>query len=196
MGVEVCPYCNRTYIFSSNDRRTAEFDHFIPQEKYPIFALCLFNLIPSCPICNGIKNDNESFFYNPYSSELQFDTFKFRPLYNNGTYTGIELYTNLKDQKTQKALNTLLHDLKLESLYARHKQIVDELNDKHQIYTQDYVEELKNRYFSFFQISKSRQEDFIRFVLGYYGCEEDYYKIVLSKATHDLAEFFNLLNVF
>ena len=29
-----------------------QIDHFFPKRKYPFLALCYYNLIPSCDICN------------------------------------------------------------------------------------------------------------------------------------------------
>ncbi len=44
---QVCPYC---LILP----RTT-FDHYIPEESYPIFSVLGKNLIPSCTTCNGKK---------------------------------------------------------------------------------------------------------------------------------------------
>ena len=55
--VRVCPYCNRMYtttLYGKNGVRP-DFDHFYPQSIYPYLAVSLFNLIPSCNICNKAK---------------------------------------------------------------------------------------------------------------------------------------------
>ncbi len=59
LGVKVCPYCNRMYTTTSygKKRTRPEFDHFYPQSRYPYLAVSLFNLIPSCNICNKLKFD-------------------------------------------------------------------------------------------------------------------------------------------
>lgn len=59
----MCPYCNRNYVFSKTDADTCDLDHFIQEGKYPIFATSFYNLIPSCPICNRNKRENEFLFY-------------------------------------------------------------------------------------------------------------------------------------
>lgn len=57
--VRVCPYCNRMYTTTlyGKKRVRPDFDHFYPQSRYPYLAVSLFNLIPSCNICNKAKFD-------------------------------------------------------------------------------------------------------------------------------------------
>lgn len=59
LGVEVCPYCNRIYTTTlyGKKRIRPDFDHFYPHSRYPYLAVSLFNLIPSCNICNKAKFD-------------------------------------------------------------------------------------------------------------------------------------------
>lgn len=59
LGIKVCPYCNRMYtttLFGKHGIRP-DFDHFYPQSKYPYLAVNLFNLIPSCSMCNKKKGN-------------------------------------------------------------------------------------------------------------------------------------------
>lgn len=77
LNVVVCPYCNRIYTITLPSRKELDskkqfrttrpvFDHFYPRSKYPYFALSLFNLIPSCHICNGNKRDFAARMVYPY----------------------------------------------------------------------------------------------------------------------------------
>lgn len=77
LNVVVCPYCNRIYTITLPSRKELDekkqfrttrpvFDHFYPRSKYPYFALSLFNLIPSCHICNGNKRDIAARMVYPY----------------------------------------------------------------------------------------------------------------------------------
>jgi len=66
LGIDVCPYCNRSY---TNTVRTVknpldptlgyknfirpEFDHFYLKSWCPYLALSFYNLIPSCSACNS-----------------------------------------------------------------------------------------------------------------------------------------------
>lgn len=60
IGIRTCPYCNRNYITRygvKGSKSTADLDHFYQKEQFPLFALSLFNFVPSCPICNSrMKN--------------------------------------------------------------------------------------------------------------------------------------------
>lgn len=59
LDVKVCPYCNRMYTTTlyGKKRIRPDFDHFYPQSRYPYLAVSLFNLIPSCNVCNKAKLD-------------------------------------------------------------------------------------------------------------------------------------------
>lgn len=50
-GLKICPYCGNEKVKESNRTKT-DLDHFLPKRKYPLFALCYYNLIPSCIFCN------------------------------------------------------------------------------------------------------------------------------------------------
>ena len=62
MKLHTCHYCNMAYIntfdfvddSNGTKRRMSHFDldHVLEKADYPILALSLFNLVPSCPICN------------------------------------------------------------------------------------------------------------------------------------------------
>lgn len=77
LDIRVCPYCNRMYtvtlptkeeLKSEEDFKTtrATFDHFYPKSHYPYLALNLFNLVPSCGVCNSNKSDSGQEILYPY----------------------------------------------------------------------------------------------------------------------------------
>ena len=76
LDVKVCPYCNRCLIEpidDGNGKRTVvgELDHFYCKSKYPYLAVSLYNLVPTCGICNGKSRKGEkdlcgTMFQNPY----------------------------------------------------------------------------------------------------------------------------------
>lgn len=74
MEIPVCTYCNRLYITVLKQGKVrAQMDHFFPKTRYPYLALCLYNLIPSCGVCNQAKSelDTKSFpLLYPYEEEF------------------------------------------------------------------------------------------------------------------------------
>lgn len=71
ININVCPYCNRQYIFTIKTTKQKivrpELDHFYPQEKYPYLATSLYNFIPACHTCNHIKRDKGENIIYPYN---------------------------------------------------------------------------------------------------------------------------------
>ena len=88
LNVSVCPYCNRQYIFTVAEHEERqwegsvtcyarpELDHFYPKDIYPYLSCNLYNLIPSCSVCNHAKSDTdfgeteESKLIYPYKEEF------------------------------------------------------------------------------------------------------------------------------
>ena len=86
MNVNVCPYCNRQYIFtigSKDDKKgRPDIDHFYPESNFPYLSCSLYNFIPSCHYCNhekldeynGLKNGQLLILY-PYKECFGEDAF-------------------------------------------------------------------------------------------------------------------------
>ena len=75
LNINVCPYCNREYIFNVilNDgkvKKLAEIDHFLPQGVYPYFSCYLYNFVPSCLLCNHGKKSKIRGIIYPYNQEF------------------------------------------------------------------------------------------------------------------------------
>lgn len=188
-----CPYCNRNYIFSIDKRSSIkpEIDHFYPKSIYPYLAVSYFNLIPSCPTCNGFgaKESKDTFSYYPISNpyELKENDFKFSispesiDFFNveNNKYDfnsfEIELYGNKAN----------LDVFKLEELYKQHKDTVLELLMKKAYYPKSYIEELKGFGFS--------EDEVYRYLLCNYKKNEDLHKRPLSKLMKDISEELDLI---
>ena len=59
LGLRVCPYCGRSYIFGIEPQRSKktvkvkpQIDHFLPKSQFPFLALNFYNMIPSFTPCN------------------------------------------------------------------------------------------------------------------------------------------------
>lgn len=91
IGAKTCVYCNRIYTFTVVDKEDdkgnplpegkqqkiirPDFDHWLSKADHPLTSMSIYNLIPSCPICNrGIKLQRE-FIYgkhvHPYDSSTE-----------------------------------------------------------------------------------------------------------------------------
>lgn len=82
LKIKCCPYCNRQYItiwYDENNsvHSTADLDHFYQKTIYPLFALSLFNFVPSCQICNSRMKGSKT-IKTLYPYEEGMDEFKFR----------------------------------------------------------------------------------------------------------------------
>lgn len=90
IGANTCCYCNRQYTFTvvrngnknKEDRLTRPaFDHWFPKSKFPLLSVSLYNLIPSCTVCNssakGDHDVNLSDYIHPYVHSPQHPRIKF-----------------------------------------------------------------------------------------------------------------------
>lgn len=59
LGLKVCPYCGRSYIYTVKPKQKGkevkvhpQLDHFLPKSQFPFLALNFYNVIPCCTQCN------------------------------------------------------------------------------------------------------------------------------------------------
>lgn len=184
LNVPVCPYCNRQYItpwddMEGNKKSTADLDHFFPQSEYPLFALNLFNFVPSCQVCNSRmklsrfldKNGNRPIY--PYDENFGDDAvFKASTTYGeddpkrllevwlsesiDDLKITLKIQDNIDEQYKDKIeqSNNLYH---IEKVYQAHKNYVSELMLKKRIYDDgEYFKTIQN-IFSGFERKKLNQ---------------------------------------
>lgn len=105
-GVTVCPYCNRNFVNVTNEANTSQLDHFFPKSEYPLFALCFYNLIPSCYGCNNRKSGSDEDYIPKF-------TFKKRDQYIENFYqSNIENFSiiaGVNGTGKSSILNMLIH---------------------------------------------------------------------------------------
>lgn len=120
LRVKVCPYCNRQYITSYEDeangsRTTADADHYYPKAEYPILQMNIFNLIPSCSVCNskakGTSNKRHLYPYENPSDSLIFEI----PIEAGDQVS--EILINTKGSKKAEASREVF---KLDKVYQAH----------------------------------------------------------------------------
>ncbi len=196
IGLGTCPYCNRSYIYTL-DRNTnikPEIDHFYPKDLYPILALSYYNLIPSCPTCNGLgaKSNKDTYRLNLKSPYLiESDDFKFN--FKIKTLNILNPLTNIDKDSVEIFLeNQILNHSNvfgLEELYKEHSDIVIELyiKAKHQ-YVRKYVDYLR----SYNGLTFSEDEIY-RLITSGYNSEDEYHKRPLSKLIKDISDELGLI---
>lgn len=127
LGIKVCPYCNREYITSYENetediKTTADADHYYPKEQYPILQMNIFNLIPSCSVCNsrtkGKSNKRHLYPYLDSSESLMFQI----PL-----EPGEQVSKILIDTKNNEKAQNSNDVFKLDKIYQAHLEEASEV---------------------------------------------------------------------
>ncbi len=156
LNVQVCPYCNRQYITSyyrnGTNTTTADLDHFYVKSKFPLFALSLFNFIPSCQVCNSrMKRSDFKDAVYPYEegfdNDAVFKTEKDIICINQipdikDCKPVLEVVCN--DKEKEKRIQNSIDLFNLDDVYAIHAQHVRDLYIKKRVYNEDYLKSLKN----------------------------------------------------
>ena len=193
IDLKTCPYCNRNYTFTIDEkgRVKPEIDHFYPKSLYPFLACSYFNLIPSCPTCNGlgVKGSKDTFYTfpitNPY--EVKKNDFRFSISPENIDFFDVEstqyAFNNFEIELYGNKAN--LEVFQLEELYIQHKDVVLELLIKKAYYPKSYIQELKKFGFS--------EDEIYRYILCNYKKDEDLHKRPLSKLVKDISEELKLI---
>lgn len=198
IGVTICPYCNRSYIFTSSKNGTRpQYDHYFPKSKYPYLALSMYNLVPCCAVCNGLKHDkntHETPIIYPYT-----DSYGEKAVFEESGVNADNIEAWLGTAKEYKITIRYADDIedelkgkiknavtifKLEELYSKHSDYVRDILRTAHIYSDDYFEGLVTQYPDLFK-SKKEARDFVFFN---YLEERDWGKRVLAKLTHDIAQ--------
>ena len=201
LDINVCPYCNRNYIFNfyknSKDEATAQLDHFFDKKDYPYLAVSVYNLIPSCSTCNQRKSSKKEDIFYPYLESFN-DSAKFK-------YKGIKsiskdenadfldtsrVMLDIEAIKNEEKVKKHIEVFNLDKLYENHKDIVSELLQKREIYSDSYIDDLLNQYEG--TLFKNR-EDLLRLITCGYVNDEDLPKRPLSKLIKDISEELKLV---
>ncbi|MCA0757033.1 hypothetical protein KP806_18385 [Paenibacillus sp. N4] len=217
LGVTVCPYCNRQYIFTLCDSHTGKtrgsIDHFYKKSTYPYLALSFYNLIPSCKLCNSDLKGNKEFsldtHVHPFLEEFgEAYTFslKMRPgftlfnrkgecqidfLLGSGDEFDIELKSNTPDNKFEDRLKNSADIFKLKELYNMHKDYVVELIKKSVMYPDSRIDELLHQYQG--KLFTSRV-DVIQTLLSNYVQSAHLDKRILAKLSRDISRELGIVN--
>lgn len=180
-----CTYCNRQYTLTvskgKNHLIRPQFDHWYPKYLYPVLALSIYNLIPSCTICNsGIKGSNPfntREHVHPYHNQDIATRYKF-------TYGKTDINKNkVMIETNDTSISNTIIAFKLEEVYQAHSDYeLKELLDMAKKYNANYIEELIN---SFDKLHFTREEVY-RMVFGIEYDTKDFHKRPFSKFKYDI----------
>ncbi len=186
MKVNVCPYCNRQYTFTVNGKTRPEFDHFFPKSLYPFLAVSIYNLVPSCGLCNKGKSKAlpEKFLY-PYEESFEDKGIHFEVCNVVGNLLKQdELVVKLEPSVSHKDLIEQYNDsFKIELLYKQHSDYISELLYKSYIFNDEAIESIYKSYQDLFK----SPSDLKRLIIGNYE-PNDFNQRPLSKLTSDIIQ--------
>lgn len=207
LNTNVCPYCNKNYIVTISDTENDIFtrptlDHFFDKASYPFLALSLYNLIPSCHICNSHIKKSTPFHINTHIHPY-FDDFnnikKFNidkqllSLVNKKDDFNIifENKDSITTDEETKADNHI-KDFALEALYNTHKCKVLELVDISRAYNEASFENIVNEFKNSTEIFKD-SNDVKRLMLCHHVEDDNIDKRPLNKLVKDISEELGLI---
>lgn len=187
--IRCCPYCNENYVFNRADKAGAQLDHFFPKDRYPLFALSLHNLVPACPACNHIKQD-QTLGVSPQDGRRDFESMRMTYLPGGGNWIMDEQELDIifqylpsdTDPAFAQDIQINVDRLKLTDAYQNHRDHVQELVNRAFWYNEAAFAALQN---SLGELCLSEAE-MLRMVFGTYVEPERFLKRPLSRLSRDI----------
>lgn len=190
LGIMACPYCNQNYVNVGYDKTGkikfwGDLDHFYDKKSYPELALCLYNLIPVCKVCNHLKSSQQKMIVNPYDhaakSGIKFRT-EFDESFDLDYLQGKSQNFNITIDES-KLSNEDKAEIELFDLKNRYKQLkrnAQEIIVKSKAYDQIYEKSLKEG----FDLSADELRAYV------FGYAEKHLDRTLSKFNMDIMNEF------
>ncbi len=192
--VHTCYYCNIDFIntFKKNNETKNAFtlDHVLEKADYPFLALSLYNLVPSCYVCNSKVKDSKIPFdeFSPTNKDFDFnERVKFKSFISNANLQiekEQDFYIKLIENYSNK-YDEYIKSLNLNDRYDYHKYKVLEMIQKRKEYPDSRIKELAD-------LTKKTQEEIKQDLFGIY-ISEDLHKRPLSKLIKDISEELDLI---
>lgn len=194
LGVTICPYCNQnpTTSFekksSGEIKRSFDWDHLYPKSEYPLLSVAIYNLIPSCKVCNQIKKDGTAEYLNPFHQYSVNDLITFDIEPNNSYYWHSADYFDVVKDITPNdeglKLESLLDETALLERYNEVKAISLLALNKKRTYNRSFFRLYGRMYDTFVSNGMSFRELFFQVASE----EQNYGKMPYSKLINDLLD--------
>lgn len=125
----VCPFCGIEPLQSYEMKGHEAYDHYLPKENYPLFAINFRNLVPTCQKCNSKEKSRKSPILKKgksYPTKCLFPYSKTNPVIDIQISVNIRNYTfyehkhlsiNFKTNKATKEVSNWWHMYGLEMRY-------------------------------------------------------------------------------
>lgn len=196
IGRNTCVYCNRQYIFTvekGNGRSPSEriarpvFDHWFPRHKYPLLSISLYNLIPSCPVCNSSAKGSAVFdlndFIHPYVHEKGKPNITFAAIPADGEM--LQWTVNIQCPKDSKEENSV-QAFFLREMYAMHGALeVSDIMSFKSAYPDGYLSDLFDKLLKDC-VRPMTKQDVYRMLFGTEPEPDKFLDRPFSKLKHDL----------
>lgn len=193
--VHTCYYCNIDFInkFKKGNKIKNAFtlDHVLEKADYPYLALSLYNLVPSCYVCNSKVKDSKIPFddFSPTNKNFDFnERVKFKSFITNvdlQIQNESDLLIKLIESYSSK-YDKYIESLNLNDRYDYHKYKVLEMIKKREIYPDSRIKELS-------LLTQRTEEDIKQDLFGVYLNDKDLHKRPLSKLIKDISEELGLV---
>ncbi|MGY0374610.1 HNH endonuclease [Clostridium sp. JNZ J1-5] len=203
LDIHSCPYCNRNFIdvyygekAKKPNRFNGDIDHYFPKSKYEYLALCVYNLIPSCKICNHEKGEREKIHFHPYMDKQ--DVYRFKTNFNlesksiNIDYLyGLSEEFNIQifdyfDENNANSIRESVETFHLKDKYENMSSFARHIIRKAYIYNNGYLKDFVEQYSDILN-----KKEIIKIIFDYE--DENFLNKPLSKFKYDLMREFYVI---
>jgi hypothetical protein len=201
LNIRTCLYCNRQYtltVVNKKDQITRpEFDHFFDQSTYPLLALSIYNLIPSCHICNSTLKHTKPFdldnYVHPYVNNVC-SQYRYTYLPHDvtsilGASSKLEVEIISEGQPDSAKIANSKNVFKLEQIYNGHTEELTDLFDIRYKLSERYLEELMKTY----KHLGINREEIYKLAFGVHYNEDDFVRRPFSKIKKDILKELGVL---
>lgn len=203
IGHNTCTYCNRQYTFTvsgkNNDERITRpaFDHWFPKSRFPLLSLNLYNLIPSCSVCNSGAKGDKVFqlgqYVHPYEQKDDDPKFKFVPAIADKD-KGMWHVVLVRDKIANPEVDNTIKAFELDRICNMHGPLeVKEMMDFAQAYSETYLQQIYSKMSADLEAAGFSQEEVYRMLFGTESIPSNYLDRPLSKMKHDILEYLGII---
>jgi|GEM_PF-738747 len=173
-------------------------DHVIDKATYPYLSLSIFNLVPSCYICNSkLKGSKPIGDVSPSSKNFDFhEKVKFKTYFSTNNdklliekQDDVEVY--LKEYASEPKYKDYIEVFRLNERYRFHRYRVIEMIDKRKRYPDSRIQELAN--LTGQTPMQVKKDLFGEYLFENDPKDQDLSKRPLAKLTRDIAEELGLI---